>query len=157
MVNIHIHNRPTPDFTLFGKTFNLNLHESVKNKIKHKDHPVTQEVLKALKSIERNSKVKSFVTKPLVILITGIAAVAIGTILTAIASIFSAAMVGLGLMIGGLTLGLSGTVLTMMGRFEMDSFSRVSRAYNDQAVEARQLIDEIERNQKLGNLINIRL
>lgn len=147
-VNEHI----LGNFHLFPgcKSHFVDLQNSIRNKLElnNESHEIPKDLaIKTLKSIERTSKFTSFITKPVVVILTGtiLFGAAIGLALATNAALGTLALVitltALSIIFGGIGGGLIGFgIQNSCNEF----LPKLSRAYYEQAKEARRLIDELE-------------
>lgn len=156
MINVRVGVEPSEELSLWGNHFRLNLTSSIKDKIKQKENPITTEVLKALKNIERTSKVKAFITNPVVLLITGAVVGAIGVALAVFSNAIAVGTLALSLLLGGgLLVAASGGTLFQLAKMEMRNLYKVSQAYDAQANHARLLISQISEIESAGHRLQI--
>jgi hypothetical protein len=136
--------------TRWSKPFYVDLNISMKEKLKLDNgrHEVTKDVaIKALKQIERASRFKSFITKPAVVILTGIALLgaSIGLAFATNAIVGSVALI-VSLKVAAYVIGATGGIFVGYGlRNIVTRFLPVlSSEYNKQAQQARQYIQELE-------------
>lgn len=129
----------------------VGLHKSVREKLKLEDgrsHEITKDAaLKALKSIERASKFKSFVFNPKVVILTGFLLVGASVALEVAAKLLlPVPLIAIALTIASFVLGAIGGFLAGYGISNTcnNVLPQISGIYRKQAQDARTAIDRLE-------------
>jgi hypothetical protein len=137
-----------------GKPIEVDLKASLREKLNclPGNHKIEKAVaLNALKSIARVSAFKSFITKPVVVILTGLLIVALGTFAAVAGGLLAASLGSIALMIAvrvvAFVFGLVGGGLIGWGFFQglyTSNLKNLSNEYAEQAKDARRMIAEIE-------------
>jgi hypothetical protein len=127
------------------KPFRIDIADTFAKKTEGK--VMTKEVaLKALRSIERESKFKNFITHPAVIITTGVIALTAGIVLGVLSNGVAAIAALIAMKVLGAVLGGVGGIVMVQGFKAMcnGSWGDMCQAYKNQAIEARRYIDDIK-------------
>lgn len=135
---------------LCSEPFQLDIHNELRRKLEKNvgQEVITKDVaLKALKQIERSSKIKAFISHPIVIVLTsGLLVLAALLLTTTATNVLMVVALAVTLKAFSTFVSLTGEALLTYFLISMCSqpLSKLMEAYMDQAIKARQLIEDIE-------------
>ncbi|MBS4170234.1 MULTISPECIES: hypothetical protein [unclassified Neochlamydia] len=136
----YVYSQSRANFEIFGYKFRLNLIDTLQEKLKIVvDRPVTKSLaVRTLKNIERESNIKAFLTKRVVVITTTSVIVASGLFLPNAAA-------SLTLLTSTYLRSVIVAVGTIFIAYVManNNLPKLSQAYQDQARQARYLMEEI--------------
>lgn len=143
------------DFLLFPglPVFSVDLNSCIRERLKLKDgdQEINRDVaIKVLKSIETRAKIKSFLFKKTTVIILGLLIIGGGVALGVAAGIVPVAF-KIALNIASFIFGLSGLFMTSYGLSYCNP--ELSKAYKDEAVAARDCIQEFKDDDNKGILL----
>ncbi|MEM1283110.1 MAG: hypothetical protein AAGG81_06105 [Chlamydiota bacterium] len=149
-MSIEIKHRPCTRYNHPFFKININLNESVKSYLDKGEKLTNKKSIEILKSIKWKSSLKSFLTKPIVIIPMGIAISAVGIALAgAFPPIFPLAL--LVATVGGAILG------TSVGAYWKGDLQEISKAFSQESKYAEELLEKLVKDKNLELKLNPRL